>query len=221
MITITQLGHKFRYRKKENGSPAIVETWDIERVAAFMFVIELHRLISQRYLGRLTFINHIGATDYQLTEFDKETNRDLNKLFGLLSSYTEPPLSYQFYTSFDKALDLADSYIRDAVKRAEEPVEIRGVVHERPRFLERPSEEEYEQEMLEKGSDAIKQAKEEDPTKVITCYFEHYGVLPCIIVHETPKSYFVDAYLKNEKIFEKSKIDKNSSRYIEGYNYGQ
>ena len=37
MVTITQTGYNFRYRNKKTGQLPIIETWSIERVAAFVF----------------------------------------------------------------------------------------------------------------------------------------------------------------------------------------
>jgi len=214
MISIIQLGHLFQYKNKEPGATTIIETWEIERVAAFMFVVELNRQISQRYVSGLTFVNKIGAIQYQLLDFDKATNKDLNKLTALLSEYLEPPKTFQFHTTFLKGIDLAEKLIREAVERYEEPVVIRQVSYPRQRFLSRPTEEEYEKLVKSRGSEETEKARAVDPGSVLMVYFNGWGVIPCIVNEEKPKYFFVDGYLRNRKVVEGFRLSKDSNNIV-------
>lgn len=212
MATITQTGYDFIYRQRVSGRLPIVETWGIERVAAYMFLIEFYRVRSQRYVGSFTFVSRVGNIQYELSECDKETNHDLDKLTKVLLPYTSDDLCTMWYTSFDMALNMAEKMIKEKIALAEEPYEMLGQKITPPRFLTRPTREEYEareKEEQEKMGDA--------PAGVgatIRVLFYNLGIIPCRIVRETDSWYWVDGYVDGEVAVANARVKKGTSRII-------
>lgn len=227
MVTITQDGYNFIYRSKRVGELPVTETWGIERVAAFVFLIEFHRIRSQRYKKAMTFVSSYGRIQYELLDFDQDSNHDINKLTGLLANYVDGENSYVFYTSFDKALNIAEDMIKEKIKDKEAPMTIMGKEYKPPRFLSRPTEEEYKQvetvaidkikEQVSTNTEVgeVKAGTYMKPGSTIKVWFVHYGIIPCIIKRETDKSFFVDGFVNGKQVVTNARIAKGTGRIIE------
>lgn len=227
MVTITQDGFNFIYRSKRVGELPVTETWGIERVAAFVFLIEFHRIRSQRYKKAMTFVSSYGRIQYELIDFDGDSNHDINKLTGLLANYIDGENSYVFYTSFGKALDIAEEMIKEKIKDKEAPMTIMGKEYKPPRFLSRPTEEEYkksettamdklkEQTSIDVEVGEVKSGTYMKPGSTIKVWFVHYGIIPCIIKRETPKYVIVDGFVNGKQVVTGARIRKGTGRIIE------
>lgn len=212
MITITQQGTDFLYRNKRTGEQPIVETWGIERVAGFLFLIEWHRMRSQRYVKSFVFVAAAGQINYELVDFDLATNRDINKLTKLLVPYSGDEVGQIFYTTFDKGLDIAEELLKNKIKASEGTIMHLGKEIPLPKILTRPTREEYEAADLAQKQELMLQEANTVPGTVIKVWFANHGVLPCKIVDETSTWLFVDVYLNNQCIEKKCRIKKGSSR---------
>ena len=218
MATITQTGYEFVYRQRVAGGLPIVETWDIERVAAYIFLIEFYRVRSQRYVGKFTFVARVGNIQYELEGFDRETNRDIDKLTKLLLPYTTDELCIMWYTSFPKALDMATRMLKEKIASLEEPYEMLGRTVVPPRVMTRPTKEEYEaRETAER-----RRIEEENkvPAGMLRVWFERYGVITCKIVRETACWYWVDGYSDGMVVVSNARVKKGTDRIISDPNQG-
>lgn len=214
MTTITQNGYEFIYRNKVQGQPPVVETWGIERVSAFIFLIEFYRLNSQRYMDSLTLVSAYGSIQYELEEFDKVTYHDVDKLSKLLMPYTSDELRIMWYTSFDKALGQAERMIKERIEREEADTEVFGEIIPGESFLSRPSKEVYDL-IAEKQREALRDLAESSDSAVLKVWFAAHGIIPCVVVKETNSWYWVDGYKDGEKVVTNSRVKKGTSRIIE------
>lgn len=211
MTTITQNGYDFIYRTKLTGQQPILESWSIERVAAFVFLVEFYRQRSQRYVGSFTFVSRVGSIPYELLEFDRETNRDVDKLTKLLLPYTSDELCVMWYTSLPEALDMAEKLLRERVSREEEDVVVFGGQTVKQRFLERPTREEYESRFKADFEGILPDIQ---PDQVMLIKFDDLGIVPCIKIRETPRYIFVDGFLKGKQVVFGSRVGKGSARIV-------
>lgn len=214
MITITQNGFKFIYRAPRPSMSPLIEEWDIERVGAFVFLVEFYRISSQKYVGKYTLVAAVGSIQYELDGFDKETNRDIDKLTRLMLPYTQAPLSYMWNTQFNKALDLAERMIREKVSELQAPVESMGRTITPRRFYSRPTEEEYITRLEAERSAAMEAVGASSPEEVVRVWFSDYGSLMCRIVKETNSFVWVDGYDNGRKVIDSTRIRKDSSRVM-------
>lgn len=211
MITITQNGYDFIYRSKRAGQQPVVETWGIERVAGFLFLVEWHRTRSQKYVSKFTLVSKLGAISYELEEFDKDTNHDVDKLSKLLLPYTGTEVESIFYTTFDKGLDLAEKLLKEKVKAPQEPVVAFGREFSLPALLTRPAREEYEAADLAKRQEMMSAEVNNLDGVILKVWFAKHGVLPCRVVDQDDKRYTIDVYLDGS-VIDRCKVQKNSSR---------
>ena len=81
MPKLIQTGYNFRYTATTGGN-VIDEEWGIERVAAYMCIVEANRMLSQRYEKYRTYCSRIGMTLYDVEFLDSATKVDLNTLIN-------------------------------------------------------------------------------------------------------------------------------------------
>lgn len=222
MTTITQNGYDFIYRTKRSGQAPVVENWGIERVAAFIFLVEFHRLRSQRCIRNFTFVSRYGSIQYELENFDHATYRDVDKLTKILLPYTDDKLCTIFYTSFEKGLDLGEHILKEKVSHVEEYYNALDDSTSETRFYTRPTREEYEkigksvqEELKSNSSNSSSNPKVSDSKgKPIKVWFQAYGITPCVIVRETKSFYWVDGFVGEQQVVEGVRIKKGTSRII-------
>lgn len=226
---ITQNGHDFTYVLTFPGERPIVETWSFERVAGFMFLVEMHRQKSLKYSKERTYMNRYGNLVYTFDgmEFDNDTNRDLNRVFKMLSSRVSDNDRQNLWLMerWQDAIDWMENKVKEVINSQERPFEIDGQVVEFPRFLQRPTEEEYaerlEAERKLKEEEAAKEKERKAKPrpvqpKVLTTGmpvdkaaigthlrfdFIKYGVMECVVTGYSGRSYLVDV-LRDGKVIE-------------------
>lgn len=213
MTTITQKGYDFVYRTTVPGQQPIVETWSIERVAGFLFLIEFHRQRSQKYVKGYTLTAAVGNIQYELGEFDKETYRDIDKLTRLLTKYSGEMLENMWLSEFNKGVDLAERVLKEKVANAEKPLEILGTVHPATRFYSRPTREEYETIQAKENAELAKIAGED--ARIVRVWFPEVGILPCKVLKETASCLWVDAYANGKCLYSNRRLLKNTARIFE------
>lgn len=226
---ITQNGHDFTYVLTFPGERPIVETWSFERVAGFMFLVEMHRQMSLKYSKERTYMNRYGNLVYTFDgmEFDNDTNRDLNRIFKMLSSRVTNNERQELWLMerWQDAIDWMENKVKDVINSQERPFEINGQVVELPRFLQRPTEEEYAERLeaerkMQEEEKAKEKARKAQPRpaqpKVLTTgtpvgkaaigthlkfNFIKYGVMECVVTGYSGRSYLVDV-LRDGKVIE-------------------
>lgn len=213
MTTITQNGYNFIYRNTRRGQLPVVETWSVERVAAFIFLVEFHRRRTYRCVHNFTFVSRYGSIQYELEEFDTPTFHDVDKLTKILLPYIDNEFCTMFYTSFDKGLDLAEKILRDKVSSKEAPQTVMGVSYEPARFYERPTREEYEEKAYQEQQ-ALQSQVSDFEGKTIKVWFYNYGIIPCVVTRESNCYYWVNGFLGDTQVIEGARIKKGTSRII-------
>lgn len=226
MITITQLGHNFKFRDKQKGVPAIEEDWGIERVAAFMFLNEWYRLNNQKYMKGATYIR--GAKQYELENFDVDTNKDIDKLMRVLTPYGGDPtdlkknVSCIFFTEFNKAITLGEDLIKKYIRNAEKPVTIFGESVEPDKFLQRPTQEEYDH-MIEEETKRQEEIMNSSLAGVGTgerirvMFGTKNGapqILLCEVIRQNDNWYWVNAFRDGSVVKKNQKIKKDGYRVV-------
>lgn len=232
---IKQNGYSFTYVYTYNGQKPIIEDWGLERVVAFMYLAEMHRQRSQKYTKDRTYMNRFGNQVYVFDdlEFDLETNKDINRLVKLVSKSMTPDKEQEYWLIHDwrAALDSMESYVKELVANAEKPVEVMGNTYTPPKFLSRPSEEEYKAkaEAQRKEEEArlavMREQRVQRATMTTTAgkvaigthlkfNFIKYGVMECVVTGYSGRSYLVDV-LRDGKVIETGwKFAYNSSRIV-------
>lgn len=144
-LTITQNGFNFNVHEADKLKSD--EEWGIERVAAFMSVHHVLNTMATKYMKGRTLRPVVASIMYTLN-CDKATSRDLDKLTG----YLVPKLC-GIYTSdgwgflggpLTKVLDGVEKLALDHIAAEEAPIEVLGKTCTPPKFLSRPSKEEYD-----------------------------------------------------------------------------
>lgn len=213
MTTITQIGYDFIYRNTRRGNLPVVETWSIERVAAFIFLVEFHRKRTYRCVHNFTFVSKYGSIQYELEDFDTPTFRDVDKLTKILLPYIDNEFCTMFYTSFDKGLDLAEKMLKDKVASLETPCSIGEEEYIPPCFYTRPTRQEYE-EASHKEQQSLKDKVPKGDSKTIKVWFYNHGIIPCVVIRESPCYYWVDGFVGDTRIVENARVRKGTSRII-------
>lgn len=205
MTTITQNGYTFIYRTKRPGQLPVVETWDIERVAAFIFLVEFHRLRSQRTKKGFTFVSAYGSIQYELEDCDRATYHDIDRLTKLLLPYTGDDLCTVFYTTFEKGLDLGERMLKSKVQEFED--------ENSSSFYTRLSKQEYEEQAAAQQQQ-VQACVPVSTGKTIQVWFQAYGIIPCVVVRETNSFYWVNGFSGGNQVVEGARVKKGTSRII-------
>lgn len=211
--TIMQRGYRFVYRETVPGLPPIVESWGIERVAAFIYLVDFYRRKSQKYVKGYTLVSAVGNIQYELGECDKPTYRDIDRLVNLLVPYDQEGIDCVWMVDFKQALDLAENMLIKKVAEKEAPIRVFDQDLLPPRWYSRPTEEVYEKEEKDKA-DLIRKVAGEG-AKIIHIWFPDYGVLPCSVLKETASCVWVTAYFKNKPIFENRRMMRSTMRVFD------
>lgn len=229
---IKQNGYDFTYVYTYNGQKPVIENWGLERVVAFMYLAEMHRQRSQKYTKDRTYMNRFGNQVYVFDdlEFDLETNKDVNRLVKLVSKSMSADKEQEYWLIHDwrAALDSMESYVKELVASAEKPVEVMGSVYTPPKFLSRPSEEEYKakaeaERQAEEARLAVMREQRAQRATTTTCAeigtlikfdFIKHGVLECEVVGVQGRSYICKVYKNGTCIDDACKIAKNSKRIV-------
>ena len=214
MTTITQDGYDFIYRTKRPGHLPVVETWGIERVAAFIFLVEFHRRRSESVKQGYTYTSAYGSIQYELEGFDTPTFQDIDKLTKILLPYIDNDLCSIFYTTFEKGLDLGEAMLKEKVRDLEEVQVIRGEEVVPDSYYSRPTRQEYEAKHNEEQVELLKEVPESTPGEVIKVQFQAYGIIPCTIIRETASFYYVEGLVNGKKIIQNTRIKKGTSRIV-------
>lgn len=217
MITITQNGYNFVYRAPVPGQSPRVEEWGIERVGAFVFLVEFYRINSQKYVGKYTLVAAVGSIQYELDGFDKDTNRDIDKLTRLLMPYTTPELKIMWYTQFNKALDMAERMLKEKVADLEAPYEVAGNIFTPKPFYQRMSKADYDEKVkadMEAARTAVGATIDDVLMRI---WFHDYGTLLCKVTKETNSYIWVDGFAGGEQVVSNTRIRKDSSKIIQRY----
>ena len=150
LARITQQGYKFHYSNQSKKLP-VEQEWSLERVAAYMCIIEACRILSQRYEQAKTYCSRLGMTAYELENLDAETRKDLNTLTTkFLSEVLETAHDDPAFLAkpLSAVLDGFEEKMSEMIKDAELPIEAFGSVIEPAPLLTRPSEDEYNERLL-------------------------------------------------------------------------
>lgn len=148
MAIIMQDGFDFQFRTTENYQK-IVQTWSIERVAAYMSMIHVVQVRYTKYYSHITYCPRLGMTYYELQNTDPPTNKDLNKLTAYMSCYLFSKLdegSDLLSAPLPDVLDKLEAILKQHVADSEAPLQVLGQVYNPPKFYSRPSREVYEAE---------------------------------------------------------------------------
>lgn len=186
MEKIMQNGYTFTYVNKVTGKPTVQQEWSVERVAAFMFLVEFHRTHSQRYIKDYTLMNKYASKAYVFDsmEFDEKTFKDLNKMtrditcvMGELvdpskvspANYTPIMKAYMMPT-WEEALDFTEQVIKDYIAGKETDTTLttpQGTVTiPAETYLTRPTEEEYAEQAKRVAEEEMKKAQEQAQKRV-------------------------------------------------------
>jgi len=151
----------------------------------------------------------------------------LNRIFKMLSSRVSDNDRQNLWLMerWQDAIDWMENKVKDVINSQERPFEINGQVVELPRFLQRPTEEEYAERLeAERQIKAEEAAKEKErkakprpvQPKVLTTgtpvgkaaigthlkfNFIKYGVMDCVVTGYSGRSYLVDV-LRDGKVIE-------------------
>ena len=158
LAKITQQGYKFHYSNQSKKLP-VEQEWSLERVAAYMCIIEACRILSQRYEQAKTYCSKLGMTMYELENLDAETRKDLNTLTTkFLSEVLETAQDDPAFLAkpLSAVLDGFEEKVSEMIKDAELPIEAFGSVIEPEPLLTRPTEDEYEERL---SAESIKESK--------------------------------------------------------------
>lgn len=145
LAKITQQGYKFHYSNQSKKLP-VEQEWSLERVAAYMCIIEACRILSQRYEQAKTYCSKLGMTMYELENLDAETRKDLNTLTTkFLSEVLETAQDDPAFLAkpLSAVLDGFEEKVSEMIKDAEIPIDAFGAVINPEPVLTRPSEAEY------------------------------------------------------------------------------
>lgn len=229
--TIRQNGFEFTYIHKVQGSLPEVESWEIERVASFMFLIEFHRARSQKYSKGRTYINKYGRIQYELEDIDDNTNKDLDlmtKRLGTLIS-SEEQYNQLWVMEFAKALDYLEALLKSYISDRNTPVEVMGksVVigtefvratkdeYDTLLAAQRAADEEEAQRLKEKRAKAVTPGVVPVTTgQTIKFDFIKHGVLECEVIGIVGRSYICKVYKDGVCIDDACKIGRNSKRIV-------
>lgn len=146
MAIIMQDGFDFQFKTTENYQ-RIVQTWSIERVAAYMSVIHVVQVRYTKYYSHITYCPRLGMTYYELQNTDPPTNKDLNKLTAYMSCYLFGKLeegSDILSAPLPEVLDKLEAILKKHVEEAEAPLNVLGQIYTPPKYYSRPSREVYE-----------------------------------------------------------------------------
>lgn len=159
---LIQTGYNFRYTATTGGN-VIDEEWGIERVAAYMCIVEANRMLSQRYEKYRTYCSRIGMTLYDVEFLDSATKVDLNTLINkFLPEVLDTDNDNIKYLGMplNTALDALEAKVKDLIVDEESPIEAFGQIYTPDKLLTRPTAEEYSEIVAKKAEKEAKFRKE-------------------------------------------------------------
>lgn len=222
-LTITQNGYNFTVHEADTLKSD--EEWCIERVAAFMSVHHVLNAMATKYMKGMTLRPIIASIMYTLN-CDEVTSRDLDKLTG----YLVPKLC-DIYTSdgwgflggpLAQVLDAVEKLALDHIAAEEAPIEVMGKTCTPPRFLSRPSKEEYdiriakdqaaEQALWDRFKEVLNSGKAEGHRIQMR---EGSNVYTCIIVKVSPRCVYCDVKDEYGRLLQTgARFPRDSKRFI-------
>lgn len=222
-LTITQNGYNFTVHEADTLKSD--EEWGIERVAAFMSVHHVLNAMATKYMKGMTLRPIIASIMYTLN-CDEVTSRDLDKLTG----YLVPKLC-DIYTSdgwgflggpLAQVLDAVEKLTLDHIAAEEAPIEVMGKTCTPPRFLSRPSKEEYdiriakdqaaEQALWDRFKEVLNSGKAEGHRIQMR---EGSNVYTCIIVKVSPRCVYCDVKDEYGRLLQTgARFPRDSKRFI-------
>lgn len=222
-LTITQNGYNFTVHEADTLKSD--EEWGIERVAAFMSVHHVLNAMATKYMKGMTLRPIIASIMYTLN-CDEVTSRDLDKLTG----YLVPKLC-DIYTSdgwgflggpLAQVLDAVEKLALDHIAAEEAPIEVMGKTCTPPRFLSRPSKEEYdiriakdqaaEQALWDRFKEVLDSGKAEGHCIQMR---EGSNVYTCIIVKVSPRCVYCDVKDEYGRLLQTgARFPRDSKRFI-------
>lgn len=229
--TIRQNGFDFTYIHKVPGSLPEVESWSVERVASFMFLVEFHRVNSQRYVKGRTCINRYGRIQYELEEVDEATYKDIDLMTRRLNTLvsSEEQCNELWVMEFTKGLDYLEDTLKAYITDSRTLVEVMGKPVVLDTEFTRPSKEEYDNLLAEKRAQEEEEAKrlKEKRAKTVTpgivpvttgqtikFDFIKHGVLECEVIGIVGRSYICKVYKNGVCIDDACKIGRSSKRIV-------
>lgn len=229
--TIIQNGFDFTYVHKVPGSLPEVAAWDIERVASFMFLVEFHRVNSQRYVKGRTCINRYGRIQYELEEVDDASYKTIDLMTKRLNTLvsSDEQCNELWVMEFTKGLDYLEATLKSYITDSNAPVEIMGKPAVIGTEFKRPSKEEYDTLLAEKRAKEEEEAKrlKEKRSKTLTpgvvpvttgqtirFDFIKHGVLDCEVIGIVGRSYICKVYKNGVCIDDACKIGRSSKRIV-------
>lgn len=237
---IKQNGYDFTYIFTYNGQAPVVETWSLERVAGYMYLVEMHRQHSQKYTKDRTYMNRYGSQVYVFDnlEFDAPTNKDIDRIVKQVNKNISDSKLQEFWLmpTWKDALDSMEKFIKEMIASAEKSVEVMGSTYTPPKFLSRMSEEEYKVKAEEERKEQEAQAaalRQERVNRIKTApvttsssrnhlelgqtlkfNFIKHGVLECKVIGFEGRSYICEAYKDGKVVDAHAKIGFTSKRIV-------
>ena len=212
MAKITQQGYRFHYSNQSKKLP-VEQEWSLERVAAYMCIIEACRILSQRYEQAKTYCSRIGMTMYELENLDAETRKDLNTLTTkFLSEVLETAQDDPAFLAkpLSAVLDGFEDKVADMIRDAEIPIEAFGSMIEPTPLLTRPTEDEYNERLSEqavKDSEnrrkLLKQIAEGVTGKYVKIEYGNY-TQKALVTKQTDKYFYLTVYDDSECVLQEN-----------------
>ena len=223
LAKITQQGYKFHYSNQSKKLP-VEQEWSLERVAAYMCIIEACRILSQRYEQAKTYCNRLGMTAYELENLDAETRKDLNTLTTkflsevLETAQDDPELLAK---PLGAVLDGFEEKVSEMIKDAELPIDAFGSIIEPAPLLTRPSADEYEDRLSaesvkenEKRRKLLKQIADGVTGKYVNIEYGNYENV-AKVDKQTDKYLYLTVYDDSKCVLrEDMRVPIYSNRYV-------
>lgn len=222
-LTITQNGFNFNVHEADKLKSD--EEWGIERVAAFMSVHHVLNTMATKYMKGLTLRPVIASIMYTL-KCDEATSRDIDKLTGYLvpklcGIYTSDGWGF-LGGSLSRVLDDVEKLAIDYITAEEAPITVLGKTCAPPKFLSRPSKEEYdiivakdkaaEQALWDRFKEVLNSGKAEGHHIQMR---EGSNVYTCIIVKVSPKCVYCDVKDEYGRLLQSgARFPRDSKRFI-------
>lgn len=223
MPKLIQTGYNFRYTATTGGN-VIDEEWGIERVAAYMCIVEANRMLSQRYEKYRTYCSRIGMTLYDVEFLDTATKVDLNTLINkfLPEVLDKDNDNIRFLgMPLNTALDDFEVKIKDLIVDEESPIEAFGHVYTPDKLLTRPTEEEYAEIVAKKAEKEAKFRKELNDAIEAGVVGKRVTVIcndrecNCLVTKESDKYLYLTVYDEGGAVIQTDmRLPKTSKKFV-------
>lgn len=222
-LTITQNGYTFIAHEADKLKSD--EEWSIERVAAFMSVHHVLNTMATKYMKGMTLRPAVASIMYTLN-CDEASSRDIDKLTG----YLVPKLC-GIYTSdgwgflggpLAQVLDSVEKLALDHIAAEEAPIDVLGKKVASPKFLSRPSKQEYdallaqdqaaEQELWNRFNEVLDSGRAKGHHIKMR---EDSNEYTCVIVSVSAKCVYCDVKDEYGRLLQSgARFPRNSKRFV-------